>query len=240
MRIHDHLSTAVASLPFAFMCVGFLAVGFCDGGGRRDTAKSVIQLPDPHTESDVSVEKAISSRRSKRDFKDKPIGMQQVAQLMWSAQGITGQRGRKRAAPSAGATYPMVVFVAVGENGVGGIPAGVYRYVPEKHALKEIRSGDVRGGVAEAALGQNFIAEAPVDIILGANYRRTARRYGERAKRYVRMEAGHVSQNIYLQAETLGLGTVSVGAFEDDELSEVCDLPDNVAPLYVMPVGHAR
>jgi SagB-type dehydrogenase family enzyme len=199
-----------------------------------------IELPDARNEGEMSVEAAISRRRSHREFSEKQLSLQQLAQLAWCAQGITGGQGRKRAAPSAGATYPMCVVFAVGQKGVEGLEAGVYRYIPEEHMLKQVGTTDVRRRIAGAALGQGFLAEAPVVILLAANYSRTARRYGERARRYVHMEAGHVGQNIHLQAEALGLATVAVGAFDDENVAEVVGLPDEMAPLYLMPVGHPR
>ena len=176
----------------------------------------------------------------RRQFSDAPLTTGQLGQLLWSAQGVTGQQGRWRAAPSAGATYPMEVFVAVGSKTVGDLDAGVYRYLPSEHALERVGEADVRRQTAEAAWGQDFLAAAPLDILLAADYRRTAGRYGDRARRYVHMEAGHVSQNIYLQAEALGLGTVAVGAFDDRSVAQVFELPENIAPLYLMPVGRRR
>jgi SagB-type dehydrogenase family enzyme len=203
-------------------------------------SRRTVELPPAHKDSDMSVEAAMASRRSRRDFSSRPLSLDQMGQLAWCAQGITGPSGRKRTAPSAGATYPLEVLFAVGQGGVNGLEAGVYRYVPGEHHLQKEGDGDIRGDVAAAALGQGFLADAPVDILLAADYARTARRYGDRARRYVHMEIGHVGENIYLQAQALGLDTVAVGAFDDDRLAEVFGLPQNLAPLYLMPVGHAR
>jgi SagB-type dehydrogenase family enzyme len=134
----------------------------------------------------------------------------------------------------------MEVFLAVGEGGVEQLPAGVYRYLPAEHALERTAAGDVRRRVAAAALGQQFLAEAPVDVLIAAQYARTTRRYGERGIRYVHIEAGHIGQNIYLQAEALGLGTVAVGAFHDDQVASAFGLSGELAPLYLMPIGHRR
>ncbi|MFO7957498.1 MAG: SagB/ThcOx family dehydrogenase [Candidatus Brocadiia bacterium] len=211
----------------------------CDTQGGAEEMES-IPLPEPSLTGEVSVEQAISRRRSRREFTDKPLSLEQLGQVLWAAQGITGEGGRKRAAPSAGATYPMFLYVAVGEEGVRGLEPGVYRYEPSGHSLAPHKEGDLRREVARAALGQSFLAQAPVDILMAADYQRTAGRYGQRATRYVAMEAGHIGENIYLQAEALGLGTVAVGAFRDDALGRVFGLPENQDALYVMPLGHPR
>lgn len=175
-------------------------------------------------------------RRSIRDFQDIPLSLEQISQLLWAGQGIT--EGFKRAAPSAGATYPLTLYVAVGDKGVTGLSSGVYEYIPRTHSLVVVKEGDFRQRIAAACLNQLFIQEAPVTIVIAAEYEKTTSRYGERGKRYVHMEAGHVGENIYLQAVALELGTVVVGAFQDIDLKQVLDLPEELVPLYVMPVGH--
>ncbi|KYK31945.1 MAG: nitroreductase [Theionarchaea archaeon DG-70] len=184
----------------------------------------------------MSVEESIRLRRSIRDFQDIPLSLEQISQLLWAGQGIT--EGFKRAAPSAGATYPLTLYVAVGDKGVTGLSSGVYEYIPRTHSLVVVKKGDFRQRIAAACLNQLFIQEAPVTIVIAAEYEKTTSRYGERGKRYVHMEAGHVGENIYLQAVALELGTVVVGAFQDIDLKQVLDLPEELVPLYVMPVGH--
>jgi SagB-type dehydrogenase family enzyme len=199
-----------------------------------------VELPKAAIEGEMSVEEAIAGRRSRREFTDEALTLAQVAQLLWCAQGTTDERSSKRAAPSAGATYPLEVFIAVGKGGVEELKQGVYRYVPSAHALVQTGGADVRARVAAAALNQTFVAEAPVVVLIAADYRRTTQRYGERGIRYVHMEVGHAGQNVYLQAEALGLGTVSVGAFDDRAIAGVLGLPGDLRPLYLMPVGHVR
>ncbi|KPK61809.1 MAG: hypothetical protein AMK73_07665 [Planctomycetes bacterium SM23_32] len=201
---------------------------------------TTIRLPEPVLKGQLSVEEAVRRRRSRRSFAEEPLATQHLGQLLWAAQGITDAQKGRRAAPSAGATYPMKVFVAVGLATVGDLEAGVYRYVPSEHSLAFAFGGDVREQVAQAALGQDFLAAAAADVLLAADHGRTSGRYGERARRYVAMEAGHISQNISLQAEALGLWTVAVGAFTDDAVSEVFRLSAPLEPLYLMPVGRAR
>ncbi len=182
------------------------------------------------------MEEAIRLRRSIRDFQDLPLSLEHISQLLWAGQGIT--EGFKRAAPSAGATYPLTLYVAVGDNGVAGLSSGIYEYIPMTHSLAVVKEGDLRQRIAAACLNQLFIQEAPVTIVIAADYKKTTSRYGERGKRYVHMEAGHVGENIYLQAVALELGTVVVGAFLDIDLKQVLDLPETKVPLYVMPVGY--
>lgn len=226
---------------FPVVLVAFLALFSlaASRGGKKRMAEKVA-LPKPVLKAGMSVEEAISRRRSRRSFSGRKLSLEQLGQILWSAQGITGSVGRYRAAPSAGATYPMEIFAAVGENAVGNLRAGIYRYLPAEHAVELTRAGDLRAQIAAAALGQGFLADAPVDVLIAADYSRTTRRYGSRGNLYVHIEVGHIGQNIYLQAEALGLGTVAVGAFRDDAVAKVFALPAGLKPLYLMPVGYAR
>lgn len=199
-------------------------------------ARQVIGLPAAETRGEVPVEQALQLRRSIRSFGPKALTLDRLAQLLWAAQGVSG--GTYRTAPSAGATYPLQVYAAVGN--VGALAAGVYRYEPAEHALILVREGDVLAPLARAAYGQDWIADAPVAIVLSAVYGRTTGRYGERGVRYVHMEAGHAAQNVYLQAEALELGTVVVGAFADGSVRKVLHLDEEEQPLLIMPVGKAK
>ncbi|MBC7237377.1 MAG: SagB/ThcOx family dehydrogenase [Chloroflexi bacterium] len=203
--------------------------------GRPGEAGDLVLLPEPHVMGKISLEEALSARRSIRDYADDPLSLAELAQLLWAAQGITDPRGY-RTAPSAGATYPLELYVVVGR--VEGLAAGIYHYLPDGHALARVASGDRRAALAGVALGQSWIEEAPVDLVLAAVYERTMQRYGARGRQYVHMEAGHAAQNVYLQAVTLNLGTVVVGAFHDEGVRDVLGLPKEQQPLYIMPVGH--
>lgn len=220
----------------------FLAALFGNqpGAAGKDNAMNTISLPAPNLKGTVSVEEAIQRRRSKRNFENRSLTKEQLSQMVWCAQGITATNGPKRAAPSAGATYPLDLYVVVGETTCGDIPAGIYRYLPEDHALKLHLAGDRRQALATAALGQDFIARAPLVMIITANYPRTTGRYGKRGTRYVDMEAGHAGENVHLQAEAVGLGSCMVGAFDDAAVSAVLSLPMEHEPLYIMPVGYPR
>jgi SagB-type dehydrogenase family enzyme len=200
-------------------------------------AEAPVKLPPPTSQGKISVEESVSKRRSVRRFRAQSLSLPQLSQLLWSAQGITGSGGR-RAAPSAGATYPLEIFVAIGEHGMENLYAGIYHYEVDSHSLSLHMRGDLRQKLAEAALGQSFVANCPVDIIVCALYPRTAYKYGRRAERYVHMEVGHVGQNVSLQAVALGLATVMVGAFEDEEVRKILKVEEQIKPLYIIPVGN--
>ncbi len=206
---------------------GLLAAAYAKKG-----EKTMITLPKAALEGQVSVEAALQSRLSMRNYGPEPLSLAELSQLLWAAQGITRSGGR-RTAPSAGALYPLEIYVVAAE--VGGLEPGVYHYHPHAHGLEAVRDGDQRQQLAAAALGQGSIARAPVNLVLTAVYERTAAKYGRRARRYVHMEIGHAGQNIYLQATALGLGTVMVGAFDDAGVQRLLGLDEE--PLAIMPVG---
>nr|CBH37801.1 conserved hypothetical protein [uncultured archaeon] len=193
-----------------------------------------IKLPEPCNTSNTSVEAALSQRRSIRAYSGGNLTIEEVSQLLWAAQGITSPWGG-RTAPSAGALYPLELYLVVGD--VEGVDKGVYRYRPEKHELEKVKADDIRAELAGAALGQECIRDAAMDIVFTAVYERTTRKYGERGIRYAHMEAGHAAQNVYLQAVSLDLGTVVIGAFNDSKVKKVVNLGEQENPLYIMPVG---
>ncbi len=198
----------------------------------------VVKLPRPELEGKVSLEEAIARRRSVRRYRAEPLTLSQLSQVLWSAQGITAG-GELRAAPSAGATYPLELFAFVGKQAIDGLEAGIYHYEVASHSLVCSQRGDLRRELARAALDQGFIVSAPVDIVICAIYTRTSYTYGRRGERYVHMEVGHVGENIHLQAVALGLATVEVGAFDDEEVRKVLDVEGRIKPLYIMPLGRA-
>ena len=193
-----------------------------------------IKLLEPCNTSNTSVETALSQRRSIRAYSGDKLTFEEVSQLLWSAQGITAPWGG-RTAPSAGALYPLELYLVVGD--VEGIDKGVYRYRPEEHELEKVTEGDIRAELADAALGQECVRDAAIDIVFTAVYERTTRKYGERGIRYAHMEAGHAAQNVYLQAVALDLGTVVIGAFNDSEVAKIVNVSEQGNPLYIMSVG---
>lgn len=198
-------------------------------GAKSEGEKIVKELPVPREKGRLSVEAAIAERRSVRSFADSALGEEEIAQLLWAAQGVTDKSGRLRAAPSAGATYPLETYVATRE--------GVFHYLPEKHALESVKQGDSRKALAEAALGQTCVRQAPATFVFAAVPERTTKRYGTRGIMYIHMEAGHAAQNIHLQAVALGLGSVPVGAFDEAMSASALGIPNSQRVLYMVPVG---
>jgi SagB-type dehydrogenase family enzyme len=191
-------------------------------------------LPKPVTGGSASFEAILRKRRSVRELEASSLSLASVGQLLWAAQGVTSSAG-ERTAPSAGALYPLEVFLATGT--VDGLAAGVYRYRPQDHALRPHLAGDRRCELAAAALEQSAVKDASAVLVIAAVCARTARKYGARAERYVHIEVGHAAQNVYLQAQALGLGTVIVGAFDDEAVGRVLELDPGEVSLALMPVG---
>ncbi len=189
-----------------------------------------ITLPKPKEKGALSIEETLNQRRSVRDYKKGSLSLEEVSQLLWAGSGKNLYR---RTAPSAGATYPLEIYLVVGE--VEGLEPGVYHYSISKHTLERIKEQDVRRGLCRAALEQRMIERAPISIIISADYDRTAGHYGQRGMRYVHMEVGHVGQNVSLQAVALNMGTVMIGAFEDKQVKEILGIEEE--PLYIIPIG---
>ncbi|MDP8219208.1 MAG: SagB/ThcOx family dehydrogenase [Candidatus Theseobacter exili] len=195
-----------------------------------------VRLPVSRDKSKISVEEAINSRKSVRSFADIPLSLQEVSQLLWAAVGRIDDStsGATRAYPSAGGIYPLKAFLVAGK--VNSLDSGVYWYDWREHQLVRIVTGDKRAILASAALGQSCVKTAPATIVLVADFSAVKRFYGNRGRdRYISMDAGHAGQNISLQAEALGLGTVAIGAFHDEEVKKILQA-DN-APVYLFPVG---
>jgi SagB-type dehydrogenase family enzyme len=201
---------------------------------RVSLAKSNFPLPTPRNDGAISLEKALQRRRSVREFVPEPLELWQISQLAWAAQGVTGP-DLYRTAPSAGALYPLGLYVVSGN--VNGLPPGVYKYDVREHGLSLCLQGDKRRELSEAALSQSSIIEASALFAVSAVYKRTTAKYGERGIRYVHMEAGHAAQNLLLQAAALGLGSVLVGAFSDERVSQILRLNEFESPLYLIPMG---
>jgi len=193
-----------------------------------DTKKRQISLPAPETAKGMALAEALSKRRSVRSYIDRPLSISEISQLLWSAQGET-RSGGYRTAPSAGAKYPLELYVVTA--------SGHYHYTPRRHRLTILGNADLRRQLQDASLGQEAIGDAPTVVVFAAVYERTEEKYGERAKRYVQLEAGHACQNLLLQTAALGLGGVPIGAFNDARVKNLLALPDDQDPLYVVPIG---
>ena len=194
--------------------------------------KQFIKLPSPSKRGAMSLEEVISKRRSKRSYMDKSLSRQQISQVLWAGQGITDTKNKFRSAPSAGGLYPLEIYMVSKE--------ALYHYLPDSHTLEKLSGEDLRNNLSEAAMGQSSIKEAPASIVITAVYERTTVKYQERGVMYVHIEAGHAAENIQLQAVALGLGSVPVGAFSEEQVSNVLSLPEGCKPLYIIPVGYAK
>ena len=206
--------------------------------GKKITGEEeAMNLKAPLPDGSVSVERAIKQRRTVRSFMDRPVSVQQFSQILWAGQGITQDRGFKRAAPSGGALYPMDLYASIGVNSVVGMEEGVYHYEPRDHSVQKIAEGDWRRDVAVASLNQMWMADAAMLIIVTAEYNRITIKYGKRGIRYALIESGCIGQNIFLQSQGLGLEAGIVGAFKDREVANLLGIEKTREPLIILPVG---
>ena len=204
-------------------------------GGEALMEIMEYKLSEPVKKRDMSIEEAIARRRSIRTYSEGKIGENDISQLLWAAQGITNEAAGLRTAPSAGALYPLEIYVATAM--VEGIEAGLYKYNPSSHSLILKKKGDVREDICSVSLWQDSIKNAAAVILYCAVFKKTFSRYKGRAAQYVYIETGHAAQNVYLQPEALNLGIVAIGAFYDDGIKKVLDLPGEEEPVYLMPIG---
>jgi len=217
----------------AIILVGVFSSNVAFPAPRPDTRERVA-LPLPNKDGAMPLERTLRLRRSVRAFDDRALTLQELSQLLWAAQGVTAPSGY-RTTPSAGALYPLSLYVVVGN--VASLASGIYTYEPPQHRLQRVRGGDARRDLSVAALGQDWIQHAPVSLVIAATYYRTTTKYGDRGRKYVYMEAGHAAQNIYLQATALDLGTTIIGAFRDERLKSVLGMQEAEYPLCILPVG---
>ena len=220
---------------FIRLCQGVMHIILILGASLSMASPTqTIQLPKPRTDGNTSVEQALLTRRSVRSYKNEAMALADISQLVWSAQGITSARGF-RTSPSARALYPLELYVVAGR--VTDLPSAIYTYQPRQHALAKVSSGDKRTELSHAALRQGAIRRAPAVLLFSAVYERATGKYGQRGIRYVHMEVGHAAQNVCLQALALGLQTAVIGAFRDNEVKEIAQMPAEEKPLYLVPVG---
>ena len=226
-----HVRFVWMSLTVTAFFAGLPSVGGCmENGSHLGPEAAVVHLPEPRLKNGASVEQALLRRRSVRSFRDAPLSLADIGQLLWAAQGVTS-RGH-RAAPSAGALYPLELYVVAGK--VAGLAAGVYRYVPETHTLVKVKLGDRRSELSQAAWRERAIVEAPASLLFSAVFERTTKKYGERGNRYVYMDEGHAAEN------AIGVGTVVIGGFDDAAVAKAASLPAAEKPLAIMPVGREK
>lgn len=227
------------SFAAAFCLVPFLVLPNSHTQENKEDPQ-VRLLPAPRQSGALSLEECLALRRSRRLYAQGSLTMEQIGQIFWAAQGVTDPERGLRTAPSAGALYPLEVYLVAGEGGIEGLEAGLFHYLPARHAIEKVRSGDLRQPLAAACLGQSWMARAPVLVVLTAEYERAERKYGARGQRYALMEAGHACQNLLLEVEALGLAAAVVGAFHDRNLSNALQLPEGREPLAVIPIGQRR
>lgn len=196
--------------------------------------ETLITLPPPSTTGNISVEEAMQGRKSVRIYSKEPLLLSEISQLLWAAQGITRKDG-KRTAPSAGALYPLELYLVAGQ--VHGLAPGVYRYHPQEHTLERVIDGNRLKELSAVALKQQSIQDAAAVLVVAGVYSRTAQKYGKRAERYVHIEIGHAAQNVFLQATSIGLSTVVIGAFDDRGVKRILRMQHNESPLLIMPLG---
>lgn len=213
-----------------FLAAGALAlVGACTGRARPSTSTAQASaLPSPQARDAGSLDEVLARRRSIRDFSEEPVADEAISSLLWAAQGVTAAWGG-RTAPSAGALYPIELYLASSE--------GLRRYAAQQHAAVEVSREDRRSRIA-GATGQEPPSAAPVLVVITGVVARTEAKYGDRAERYVQLEAGHVCQNLLLEATALDLAAVPIGAFSDDVVRDALGVEDDELPLYVVPIGH--
>ncbi len=200
---------------------------------KTNMSQNGILLPEPQKKGEVSLEETLQKRRSVREYKSDALSLNQISQILWASQGITEEY--HRTVPSAGALYPIEIYSVV--KNVEGVVEGVYRYDPKDHKLVFIVGGNFNKALAEIAANQEWIENSAAILLISADFQRTTQKYGERGRQYVWMEAGHSAQNVYLQVASLNLGTVSVGAFDGEKVKEILNLPENIEPLVIMPIG---
>lgn len=193
-----------------------------------------LKLPDPVLAGNISIEQTLAQRRSIRSYSNNELSLSNVSQILWAAQGMTLDRFF-RTAPSAGALYPLEVYLVAGN--VSGLDIGVYRYVPSRHSMIRVLDGDRRDELCRASLSQPHIRDVAAVVVLAADYSRTTVKYGNRGIRYVHIEVGCAAENICLQGVSLGIGMCVTGAFDDEEVGSILNLPSNEDPLLIMPIG---
>jgi len=219
----------------AIMLIGIMMISVAHAEPtKRASGMQRIELPQPKIDGNFSLEKALSQRRSNRDFHPDPLTLAEISQLLWAAQGITSTKGL-RTTPSAGALYPLELYLVAAN--VSGLAVGVYRYLPHTHQLVAVTTGDQRRSLAAAALGQGWLRKSAAIVVFAAVFKRTTVKYEKRGKQYVYIKTGHAAQNLALQATALNLGAVTVGAFHDHSVKRFLHMKINEQPLYLMPLG---
>lgn len=234
-------------LVLCFLFFSIYSFSYDYKSNTKKKEKNMISLPKPKYNSNTSVENALYKRRSIRSYKNESLSIEEISQLLWAAYGITRKiengpaylRGGLKTAPSAGALYPLEIYIVAGN--VTGLEPGIYKYRSKNHKLEIILKGDKRNELCIAGFYQKMIKNAPADIVYSAIYKRTCKKYGIRGReRYVCMDLGHSAENVYLQAFSLNIGTCAIGSFSDIKVKKVLNMTKEEEPLYIMPIGKLK
>ena len=234
LRLRNWIADSITAISIVALLVAPMCAGGCGEAAKREgvnTGKNELKLPAPKTSGGLALNELLSKRRSKRSFESSELTLEQLSQMLWAAQGITDREKGFRTAPSAGALYPLETYVLREHI--------LQHYIPASHSLERTSRDIDAGELASAASGQAFIAKAPVIFVITGDFRKTESKYGDRAERFVCMEAGHAAQNLLLQATALGLGAVTVGAIDSARVKSILKLPEEQEPLYLIPVGYS-
>lgn len=232
--MNNRLGLGYQGNPDSLSVQGMRPDSFCRNSFDQDHAMTRIVLPESDVRDSSALAETFDKRRSVRAYAERELTLEQIARLLWAAQGTNDPSGL-RTAPSAGALYPLELVLVAGN--IAGLKSAVYRYQVRRHALKLVVEGDLRQPLAKAAHGQVWLADSAAVVVVSAVYERTTRKYGKRGERYIHIEVGHAAQNVLLQAAAFGLGAAVVGAFDDAAVVDVLRLPDFEHPLYLLPVG---
>lgn len=211
----------------------FYTYAKCETKGEK-SVKDYIALPKPKVKGFISVEEVLDKRRSIRQFLKTPLNIYELSQILWAAYGTNTKDGKKTT-PSAGATYPLEIYI-VAKN-FEDLKEGLYKYISENHSLKVLKEGDFLNQLAETTYQPEMCKNAAALLVITSVNERTTSVYGQRGMRYIYMEAGHSAQNISLQGVALGIGSVLVGAFDDSKVSNALSLKRGEMPLYIIPIG---
>jgi len=216
-----------------YCCTLILAATMAVTGSSdlTDTGKTNT-LPNPVLAGKMSLEETLKLRRSCRNFTAQPLTLKQIGQLCWAGQGITDKTNGFRTAPSAGALFPIELYIVTAD--------GVDHYKPKNHSLQRHLAGDYRKPLQKAGYDQEHIGRAPACFVITAVIERTAKKYGQQAQHYCSQETGHVAQNILLQAAALNLAGVPIGGFNEDKVTAALKLPKNHRVMYLLPIGHPK
>jgi SagB-type dehydrogenase family enzyme len=217
----------IVSIPATLIALMVFSDVRSEPNAPAQNVQKTIGLPSPKLDGPVSLEKALATRRSIRQFTGKEFTMEQIGQLAWSGQGITEKTRGLRTSPSARASYPIKLYLIT--------QSGSYIYLPEKHALLVQEETDLRQKLAGR---QNAIAKSGCTFVIASKTTNSSAKYGDRASKWAVLEAGHIAENILLEATSMGLGGVPIGGYDPNAVGQICKLPADMEPVYIVATGY--